>query len=120
VIALPAAKEGEPSGFEDLPAGHWLVPYARAACERGLLALAQPTRFEPDRPVSLVEGLALLFAAYEVPVWSGAVEPAWKPVMDKGYELDLIPRGLEDPQHLLTNAEMAGLVDALSLYMESE
>jgi len=120
LIPLPASGAEEASGFTDIPAGHWLVPYARAARERGLVPLAQPDRFEPERAVPLADGLALLFAVYEVPVWSGTVSPSWKPVLDKGYELDLIPRGVEDPQRALTNAEMAGLVDALSMYMEAE
>ncbi len=114
-LPVPAPAEGEPSGFEDVPAGHWLIPYARLARERGLVSFSQVGRFEPDRTVSLVEGLAMLFAAYDVPVWSGPANPPWKPVLDKGYELDVVPRGLDDPQHLLTNAEMAGLVDALLL-----
>jgi hypothetical protein len=117
-VTLPMLADGEPLGFVDVPAGHWLVPYARVARDRGWLTFAQPMRFEPDGPVSLVECLGLLFAAYEVPVWSGVAEPVGKPILDKGYELDLIPRGVEDPQQPLTNAEMAGLVDALSATLE--
>jgi len=116
VLSLP--KPGSGSPFKDLAADHWAVPYASCARERKLLALAAPGRFEPERPVSLEEGLRLLFAAFDVPLWGGPVTPAWKPVLDKGYELDIIPRGLEAPDHVLTNAEMAGLVDAMSAYME--
>ncbi len=113
-LAAPAADAA--SGFGDVPAGQWVIPYAQWARERGLLA---PTdRLEPDRPVPLLEGLNLLLTAFEIPLWSGPEAAAVKPVMDKGYELDLIPRGLDDPAHVLTNAEMAALVEALTFSLE--
>jgi hypothetical protein len=118
LVPLPAPAAGAASGFLDLPAGHWGVPYARCARERRLLKLAAPDRFEPEQPVSLLEGLRLLFTAFEIPLWSGPDAAAAKPVMDKGYELDLIPRGLDDPAHVLTNAEMAAVVEALCATLE--
>lgn len=115
---LPLVTLAGDAGFSDLPPDHWAVPYARCARERRFLPLATGDRFEPERSVSLEEGLRLLFAVFEVPLWNGPAEPAWKPVLDKGYELDLIPRGLDAPDHVLTNAEMAGLVEAISACME--
>jgi V8-like Glu-specific endopeptidase len=117
-LPLPEALPGLASDFQDLPAGHWAIPYARCAQDRGWLKLGAADCFEPDRPVSLLEGLTLLFAAFEIPLWSGPGATAAKPVMDKGYELELIPRGLDDPAHLLTNAEMAAVVEALSVTLE--
>jgi hypothetical protein len=66
----------------------------------------------------LVDGLSLAFAAFEIPLWTGPTAVATKPVMDKGYELDLVPSGLDDPAHVLTNAEMAALVEALLLTVQ--
>ena len=117
-VLLPASAAEAASGFQDIAPGHWAVPYARYARDRGLFKLVAADRFEPDRPVSLHEGLSLLFAAFEVPLWSGPGAVAEKPVMEKGYELDLIPRGLDDPAHLLTNAEMAAVVEALAVTLE--
>ena len=114
-LSAPAA---EASGFLDVAPGHWLGAYARYAREQHLLPLGSPDRCEPDEAVTLAAGLGLLLAAFEIPLWAGPVTPAWKPVMDKGYEFGLIPRGVDAPAHPLTNAEMAGLVEAMLSYLE--
>jgi hypothetical protein len=116
LLPLAAPTADTPSGFLDLPAGHWAIPYARWARDHGQLAAND--RFEPERPLSLVDGLSLAFTAFEIPLWTGPTAVATKPVMDKGYELDLVPRGLDDPAHVLTNAEMAALVEALLLTVQ--
>jgi hypothetical protein len=118
VMPLPEPASGAPSGFQDVPAGHWAIPYARYACERGWLKPVAADRFEPDRPLSLLDDLRLLFAVFEIPIWASPLPGDAKPIMDKGYELDLIPRGLDDPGHILTNAEMAAVVEGLCVTFE--
>ncbi|MBN2450500.1 MAG: trypsin-like peptidase domain-containing protein [Lentisphaeria bacterium] len=110
-IALDAPDAATPS-FADIPAGDPLEPYAAAARQHGWLPGPVADRFAPEGPVALVDALTLIFAVYGIPTWQGRVDPPWKPVLDKGYELDILPRGLEEPGRRLTNAEMAALVDA--------
>ena len=99
--------------FTDVPADQPLAPYAAAAARRGLLPGAAPKRFDPEGPVSLVEILRLIFAVYHVPLWSGTTSPPWKGILDKGYELSLVPRGIDAPDHRLTNAELVAIVAAI-------
>ncbi|MBI5411691.1 trypsin-like peptidase domain-containing protein [Candidatus Peregrinibacteria bacterium] len=69
----------------------------------------------PNATITLAEALKLLLRVYEVPVWNNAdgAAPWYKPFLDKGYELGLIPQGLFDPAHRLTKAELAALIDTI-------
>jgi len=104
--------------FADVPADHWVLPYARTAVAMKLLGMPGKGNFEPDKTMPLHEVLALVFKVYKIDLWQGKVSPAWKPVMDKGYEKHLINRGAEDPQHIITNAEMAYLIKRMVNMMD--
>lgn len=57
--------------------------------------------------VTLANALKALVQTYKLDIWIDTTNeaPEWKPYIDNGYEMGIIPRGLDDPDHLLTRAE---------------
>ena len=53
----------------------------------------------------------MIIGVYEITLWNGETDPWYKIYMDKGYELGIIPRGLDDPGQSLTRAELAYIVN---------
>jgi hypothetical protein len=98
--------------FTDLPADHESTPYVAYAAEKGLLDFIEGNQFGPDDPITTAQAMRLLIGIYEIPVWKGDTRTWYKRYMDKALELALLPRGLDEPNRELTNAEMAALVVA--------
>lgn len=65
--------------------------------------------------VTLKDVLQAIAQVYNLNIWQDQYgdAPAWKPYLDKGYELYLLPRGVEDPDQLLTRAEFAYILNEL-------
>ncbi len=103
-------KNTSPLALRDVRPDDWFAPYARLALRKGVVT---GTALRPRAGLTLGEALQMLFKAYEIPLWKGKVQPATKPALDKAYELGLLPRGLENPDHVLTRAELAYLVSGV-------
>ena len=99
------------SQFWDVRKGQWFNSYIQYAYENEIVSGYSSNTFGPDRSVNLVEALKMIFGVYEIPLWQGTTKPWYKLYMDKGYELGLIARGMDDPSHELTRAELADLVN---------
>lgn len=79
--------------------------------ERNLFEPGEP--FEPYVAITLGQALKWIAAVYELPVWQGEARSPYKSYMDKGYELGLIPRGLDGEDAKLTRAELSEIVDTV-------
>lgn len=65
--------------------------------------------------VTLKDMLKALVQVYQLNIWLDEYNdaPEWKPYLDKGYELNLIPQGLTDPNQQLTRAEFTFILSKL-------
>ena len=71
------------------------------------------SNFKPYENITLDEALKWIMDVYEIPVWQGKT-PKWhKPYMDKAYELNWLPRGMDDPEQKLTRGELSYLVNTV-------
>jgi V8-like Glu-specific endopeptidase len=99
------------SPFWDVKKGNWFNPYIQYAYQNEIVSGYGNSTFGPERTVNLVEALKMVFGVYKIPLWQGETNPWYKLYMDKGYELGLVGRGMENPGHELTRAELADLVN---------
>lgn len=99
------------SSFKDISDGDWFKNYVLHAHENKIISGYGDGTFKPSNNVTLVEALKMIFGVYEIPVWQGETDPWYKKYMDKGYELYLIPRGIENPGQELTRAELTYIVN---------
>lgn len=60
------ASMNEPNQYEDVPEGHWAVPFIAAATENQLFNGYEGNIFKPDEPISRAEVAALLTRAFEL------------------------------------------------------
>ncbi|MBN2086961.1 S-layer homology domain-containing protein [Candidatus Peregrinibacteria bacterium] len=97
--------------FSDVSANEWFDNYVAYANEVKIVSGYADGTFKPEQTVNLVEALKIVFGVYEIPLWKGETTPWYKVYMDKGYELGLIGRGLENPDQKLTRAELADIVN---------
>src|SRR6185295_17842873 len=97
--------------------------YLRLAQKKEIASGYVDGTFHPSSSVTLAEFLKILLKAYEIPVWqslSASTESSWyKPYLDKGFELGLIPYGLYDPEHSVTRGEVAAILSSLLEQMEN-
>ncbi|MBN1258527.1 S-layer homology domain-containing protein [Candidatus Peregrinibacteria bacterium] len=99
--------------FRDVAKRDWSNKFVQYAAEKEILSGYADKTFRPDNPVTTVEALKMMMGVYEIPLWQGETNPWYKKYMEKGYELYLIPRGLEDPNHKLTRGELAYIVNSV-------
>ena len=99
--------------FSDMPKDVWYATYVAEGVEKKIVEGYADGTFKGENPVNLAETLKMLLLTYDVPVWSGTTEPWYKAYFDGAYKIDLLPRGLEDPAHLVTRAELAYMVDQM-------
>jgi hypothetical protein len=103
----------EKSAFKDIKKEAWFSKYTAYAAEKKLAEGFAGNVFKPGQSVTLAEGLKWVLTIYEIPLWSGDTHPWSKKYMDKAYELGLLPRGLENPNQVLTRAELSYLISTL-------
>ncbi|MBU0727483.1 S-layer homology domain-containing protein, partial [Patescibacteria group bacterium] len=96
--------------FNDLKKEDWYYDYVKYAYENEVVSGYSDGNFKPGQTVTLVEALKMIFGVYEVSLWEGETDPWYKLYMDKGYELYLIPNGMDDPGRELTRAELTYIV----------
>jgi hypothetical protein len=102
--------------FLDTEKISWLKKYVRYARSKNIVTGYGNTMFLPDATVTIAEACKMLFGIYEIPVWnpdSSTVKydgPWYKPYMDKGFSLEIIPYGIYVPDHQLTRAELAHII----------
>jgi len=99
--------------FRDVTKRDWFNKFVQYAAEKKVLSGYADKSFRPQNPVTVVEALKMVVGVYEIQIWAGDTDPWYKKYMEKGYELGLIPRGLEDANHKLTRAELAYIVDSV-------
>ena len=99
--------------FSDVPTNKWFSGYIAYAKKEDLLDGYSKNTFRPNQTINLVEGVKMILSVYEIPVWDGETNPWYKKYMDKGYELGLIPRGLDDAGIKLTRAELSEMVNRI-------
>ncbi len=71
--------------------------------------------FLKGREVTLVDALKALTQTYKLNLWSNDKKdaPSWKPYINKGYEMGIIPAGLVDWDYNLTRGEFAYILSQL-------
>jgi hypothetical protein len=99
--------------FRDIRPTNPLAPYIRYAFDKKMLQGFGDKTFRPTMAITLAETLKLLLGTFEIPIWKGDTTPWTKKYMDKGFELDLIPYGMWNPDQALTRAEVAYLVSQI-------
>ncbi len=99
--------------FKDLKPTNALAPYVHYALDKKMLQGFGDKTFRPNKAITLAETLKLILGTFEIPVWKGDTTPWTKKYMDKGFELDLIPYGMWNPDQALTRAEVAYLVSQI-------
>lgn len=102
--------------FSDMPKDVWYATYVAEGVQKKIVEGYADGTFKGENRVNLAETLKMLLLAYDVPVWSGATEPWYKKYFDAAYKINLLPRGLEDPAHLVTRGELAYMVDQMVYY----
>ncbi|MBU0577393.1 S-layer homology domain-containing protein [Patescibacteria group bacterium] len=105
-------KKDTPS-FWDIKKDDWFNEYVHYGYENEIIEGYYNNSFRPHSTVNLAEALKMIIGVYEITLWDGETNPWYKIYMDKGYELGLIPRGLEDPGHTLTRAELAHIINSV-------
>ncbi len=75
----------------------------------------QGAKFLLGSNVSLANGLKALVDSYKLTLWNDKYNdaPNWKPYLDKGLEMELLPSELYDPQHFLTRGEFTYILKNL-------
>lgn len=103
-------------------AGAWYTKYVRYAKLNEFIVgypdsdspVAGARKFAPHQTVTTAEALSLLFKMNNVEYWtgnSGRVVVNWrKPLMNKAFELGIVPRGLEDGNLALSRGEFSEVV----------
>jgi len=106
--------------FKDVKANSPSAPYIRYAVDKKWVSVPKTKAFRPDAPINLAEALKIVLGIYEIPLWKGDTNPWFKKFTDKGFELGLIPRGLnrKDAGEILTRAEFANLIH--SIYRQAD
>ena len=99
------------SKFKDVSKNAWFNIYVNYAKEKNIIADKESQLFKPNDPVTIAEALKIIYGTYEIPLWNGDTDPWFKLYMDKGYELGLIPRGMDNPGQKLTRAELSFIVN---------
>jgi S1-C subfamily serine protease len=113
--ALNLFEEGEFVGidFEDIK-DESLVKYARYAKKNNIAQGYSETRFGPDQNVTLAQATKMIITLFEIPVWQNTDDtvslPWYKSYVDKGYELNIIPSGLGEPEKELTRSEFSAIL----------
>lgn len=116
------SEDDEESGFEmpadfdpfsDMNPSEWYATYVAEGMEKGMVKGYPDGTFKGGNTVNLAEALKMTFIAHDVQVWDGESDPWYKKYFDAAYDLDLLPRDLEDPAKPLTRAELAYIVDQL-------
>lgn len=103
-------------------AGAWYTKYVRYAKLNEFIVgypdngspVPGARKFAPHQTVTTAEALSLLFKMNNVEYWtsnSGRVVVNWrKPLMNKAFEMGLVPRGLEDGDTALSRGEFSEVV----------
>lgn len=62
VFSIPASplSSGETSGFSDVPADHWVAPYARIAFKKGIIKGFDDGTFRPEQAINRAEFVKML------------------------------------------------------------
>jgi len=106
------------SSFKDVDIKNPLLKYVEYSKEKGFAEGYSGNIFKPNQNVNLVEALKFIMNVYEIPVWGGTTDPWFKKYMDKAFELGLLSRGVDEPNHYLTRGELADIVD--EVYMKAD
>lgn len=71
--------------------------------------------------VSLADALKAVVQTYNLNLWQNLKNdaPVWKPYIDKGYEMNLLPAGLTDYQQPLTRGEFVYILNQLLSQFEA-
>ena len=104
--------------FEDVNYRDWFNGYIVYAIENDMIIGYSDSTFKPTKSINLAEAIKMITEVYEIPVWQGKTKEWYKKYMNKGYELGLIPRGMEDASITLTRAEFAELINRI--YRQAE
>ena len=126
--AAADGSEASPSGFADVPAGHWANREIAAAKAAGIIDGVGGGLFAPDRSVTREEMAAMLARALAIgapassKVYFKDVDPdSWSyPYIAALTEMEVMEgygEGLFRPQQSITRAEMAALMHRLSQTM---
>lgn len=113
--SLEMFEVGEPvePDFEDI-LDETLIKYARYAKRNGIVTGFTETEFGPDENVTLAQAIKMVMKVFEIPVWQNTDEtvqmPWYKPYIDKGYELNIIPSGIGAPEKELTRSEFSAIL----------
>jgi len=99
--------------FKDIKPTNALAPYLGYALEKKMLQGFGDKTFRPTKTITLAETLKLILGTFEIPVWKGDTNPWTKKYLDKGFELNLVPRGMWNPDQALTRAEVAYMVSQI-------
>ncbi|MBI5414843.1 trypsin-like peptidase domain-containing protein [Candidatus Peregrinibacteria bacterium] len=105
--------------FFDTRPIQWLRKYVRFAQKNNIIQGMSDTFFHPEASVTLGEACKILLTTNEIPVWDiektefKELVPWYKPYLDKGFEIGIIPEGLYDASYELTRGELAFMVDAI-------
>lgn len=113
VVDFATAKSKAKLAFKDIKPANALAPYVRYALEKKMLQGFGDKTFRPNKAITLAETLKLILGTFEIPVWKGNTDPWAKKYMDKGFELNLVPHGMWNPDQALTRAEVAYLVSQI-------
>lgn len=106
--------------------GAWFTKYVRyAKLNEYIVGYADgesgARKFAPHQTVTTAEALSLIFKMNSVEYWrseSGRVVVNWrKPLMDKAFEMGLIPHGMEDASNELTRGEFS---EVMSRFLEGQ
>ncbi len=106
--------------FDDFPLQEtpWYAGYVCSAKERGIVGGYPDGTFRPADTVNLAEALKMTALTFGVHI--DATAGAWyEPYIDAARERGALPDLLDDPAHLLTRGEVAGLIHAF-LMREAE
>ncbi|MBI5754715.1 S-layer homology domain-containing protein [Candidatus Peregrinibacteria bacterium] len=93
--------------FSDTKRDGAYVEYVRYARSKGYISGYSNKDFRSYSRITLAEALSLLFRVFSAPVWQGDWKVDWhKPLMDKAFQMEILPSGLTDPLHKLTRGEL--------------
>ncbi len=113
-----ASDKSKEVNFADTLGTRSYTKYIRYAKQKGYVEGYEGNKFFPNRKITLVEALSMMFKVFEVPLWKSADEVVWfKPIMDKAYQIEILPEGLSDGNHLLTRSEFAFILEKLLEYI---